>query len=176
MVYSSKDAENAAVLQAANAMCAAIRTAPKAKGVDSLESCILTGEDIARLADRMEALAAERGAGFLLRDAGNMRQSGAVVVVGAQRQPRGLGGLCGYCGFADCKSCTDAGGTCVYAPMDLGIALGSATAMAADRRIDTRVFFSAGRAAMDLRVLPETYGCCIAIGLSVSAKSPYFDR
>ena len=133
-------------------------------------------EDLARLADRMEALAAERGAGFLLRDAGNMRQSGAVVVVGAQRQPRGLGGLCGCCGFADCKSCTDAGGTCVYAPMDLGIALGSATAMAADRRIDTRVFFSAGRAAMDLRVLPETYGCCIAIGLSVSAKSPYFDR
>ncbi len=176
MVYTSKQAEEAAVLQTANAICAAIRTAPKTKGQDFLETCIVTGDDLERLAVRLEGLGAEFGVGFVLRDAACVRNSAAVVLAGVQNVRRGLNSLCQYCGHDDCAACSAAGGECIYGPMDLGIALGSAVSLAADARVDNRIMFSAGRAAMDLHFLPEGYGCCIAIALSVSGKSPYFDR
>ena len=176
MVYTSKQAEEAAVLQTANAICAAIRTAPKTSGRDFVESCIVTGNDLEQLACRMEELADSSGAAFLRRDAGNVRVSGAVVLAAVKNVYRGINGLCQYCGHADCAACSEVGGECIYGPLDLGIALGSAVSLAADARVDNRIMFSAGRAAMDLHFLPEGYGCCIAIALSVSGKSPYFDR
>lgn len=59
--------------------------------------------------------------------------------------------------------------------MDLGIAVGSAVAMAADMRLDTRVMFSAGMGAMRLDMLP---GCrsVLAIAVSATSKNPFFDR
>lgn len=54
MVYASREAEHEAVLTVARQICAAIRTAPKTRGLDYLESCILTGEDLERLADKMD--------------------------------------------------------------------------------------------------------------------------
>ena len=89
---------------------------------------------------------------------------------------RGLGAFCGYCGMDGCDACAQAGAECAFGPMDLGIALGSAVALASDAHIDNRLMYSAGRAAMELGILPPEYGCCVAIPLSVSGKSPYFDR
>lgn len=176
MLYTSKEAEQAAVLQVANAMCAAIRTAPKTKGQDFLDCCIVTGPEQEDLAKKMEELSDQYGAAFLKRDAGNIRASGAVVVVGVKNVRRGLDALCGYCGFENCAACADAGAECVYGPMDLGIAVGSAVAVASNAHVDNRVMFSAGRAAMELGFLGSDYGCMVAIPLSVSGKSPYFDR
>lgn len=176
MLYTSKDAEQAAVLQVANEMCAAIRTAPKTKGQDFLDCCIVTGQEQEDLAKKMEELSDQYGAAFLKRDAGNVRASGAVVVVGVKNVRRGLDALCGYCGFENCAACADAGAECVYGPMDLGIAVGSAVAVASNAHVDNRVMFSAGRAAMELGFLGSDYGCMVAIPLSVSGKSPYFDR
>ena len=176
MLYTSKEAEQAAVLQVANEMCAAIRTAPKTKGKDYLDCCILTGDEQDRLAQKMEELGKAYDAAFLLRDAGNIRVSGAVVLVGVKNVRRGLEKLCGYCGFPDCATCAQAGGECVYGPLDLGIALGSAVALASAAHVDNRVMFSAGRAAMELGFLGSDYGCMVAVPLSVSGKAPYFDR
>ena len=176
MLYTSKEAEQAAVLQVANAMCAAIRTAPKAKGQDYLDCCIVTGKEQAELARKMDELSKAYDAAFLMRDAGNIRTRNAVVLVGVKNVRRGLGSLCGYCGFDDCAACTEAGAECVYGPMDLGIAVGSAVAVAANAHVDNRIMFSAGRAAMELGFLGSDYGCMVAIPLSVSGKSPYFDR
>ena len=175
MLYSSHDAEQAHILTTAQAMCAAARTAPKTKGQDYLDTCIVTGDDLEPLATKMEELSDAHNAAFLRRDAGNIRKSGAVVLLGAKNVPHGLNGLCQYCGFPDCAAAADAGAACVYTSMDLGIAIGSASAIAADNRVDSRVMFSAGRAALALGLLP---GCSmvIAIPLSVSGKSPYFDR
>ena len=53
MMISSEQAEKEALLSTAQAMCAAARTAPKAKGVDHIVSCILTGEEKDALADQM---------------------------------------------------------------------------------------------------------------------------
>ncbi len=176
MLYTSKQAEQAAVLAVAQEMCAAMRTAPKTQGRDLLDCCVVTGDELAALARAMEELGREHGAAFLLRDADNVRRSGAVVLAGVRNVPHGLDQLCQYCGFESCAACSKAGGECVYGPIDLGIAVGSAVSIAAAHGIDNRVMFSVGRAAMKLGYLGRDYGCMLGIPLSVSGKSPYFDR
>ncbi len=176
MLYTSKQAEQAAVLAVAQEMCAAMRTAPKTQGRDFLDCCVVTGEELAALARAMEELGRAHGAGFLLRDADNLRKSGAAVLVGVRNVTHGMNQLCQYCGFEDCAACAQAGGECAYGPIDLGIAVGSAVSIAAAHGIDNRVMFSVGRAAMKLGYLGRDYGCMLGIPLSVSGKSPYFDR
>ena len=60
--------------------------------------------------------------------------------------------------------------------MDLGIAIGSAVSMAADARVDNRVMFSVGRAAMEMKLLGDRVSQMVGIPLCVSGKSPFFDR
>lgn len=175
MLYTSHDAETAHILATAQAMCAAARTAPKTKGQDYLHACIVTGDDLETLAAKMEELSDTYEAAFLRRDAGNIRASGAVVLLGCKNVPHGMNNLCSFCGFETCAACAQAGAPCAYTSMDLGIAIGSAAAVAADHRVDSRVMFSAGRAALALNWLPEC-SMAIALPLSVSGKSPYFDR
>ena len=64
----------------------------------------------------------------------------------------------------------------MYDPMDVGIALGSAAATAADCRVDSRILFSAGRAALQLGIMGEKVRLIYGLPLSVSGKSPFFDR
>ena len=59
---------------------------------------------------------------------------------------------------------------------DVGIAIGSAAAAAADARVDNRVMFSVGRAARSLGLLGASVTLVLGIPLSVSGKSPFFDR
>ncbi len=68
------------------------------------------------------------------------------------------------------------GGRCAYISIDIGIALGSAISVAADRRIDNRVMFSIGRAAMELDFFEQEVCQAFGIPLSATGKSPYFDR
>lgn len=176
MLYTSEQNEQAAVLAVAQEMCAAIRTAPKARGLDYIKTCVVTGEELETLARKLEELSEEYGEQFLKRDAGCVRASNAVVLAGVKNVCRGLNEVCGHCGFANCDVCARAGGECVYGPLDLGIALGSAVTLAASHGIDNRIMFSVGRAAISLGWLGEEYGCVMGIPLSVSGKSPFFDR
>jgi uncharacterized ferredoxin-like protein len=59
--------------------------------------------------------------------------------------------------------------------VDVGIALGSACATAADLRVDTRVLFSGGLVAEKLGWL-EHCTQVYAIPVSASSKNPFFDR
>ena len=56
------------------------------------------------------------------------------------------------------------------------IALGSAAAVAADARVDSRIMMSAGLGAKKLGLFPEGTEIVYGIPLSISGKSPYFDR
>ena len=56
MFIKSQAAEFAAVLNVANAVCAAARTAPKACRIDHLNTAILTGEDKDALAVEMRKI------------------------------------------------------------------------------------------------------------------------
>ena len=176
MKIESESLEQQAVMAAAASVCAAARTAPKTQGVDFIHTCVLTGGEKDALADEMERLAPVLGYPFFIRDAGNVRSSHAVVLIGTTYQQRGLNEGCGYCNRKNCTECAQDGSVCAYDNIDLGIAVGSAVSAAADARIDSRVMFSAGRAALSLGIMGGDVRVILAIPLSAKGKSPYFDR
>lgn len=177
MLINSKKAEESAILNLAYSVCAAARTAPKACGIDHIETAILTDEDKDRLTAEMRNIGETLGESgkFFCRDADNMDASGAVVLVGAKYETRGLGERCKLCGFENCSACEKAGAACVFTSMDLGIALGSAVSLVADNRVDNRIMFTIGHAAAKLGLLGE-YKMIMGIPLSVSGKSVFYDR
>jgi uncharacterized ferredoxin-like protein len=177
MVTDSKKSEELAALNIAYGICAAIRTAPKACGIDHLETAVITGDDKKKISDEMRRIGESFGKGgeFFVRDAGNVDASAVVVLAGAKYKTRGLNKKCALCGFAGCGDCDSAGATCIFTSMDLGIALGSAVAYAADNRADNRIMFTIGKAAASLGYLGE-HKLRMGIPISISGKSPFFDR
>lgn len=176
MVINERESRRRRVLAAADAMITAARTAPKARGVDILECCVVEGDDIKRLSDTMLQLFAETGRPVFERDAANILKADALVVIATRPQPMGLN--CGHCGSPTCGA-KPAEVPCVFNSVDIGIALGSAAAAAADCRVDTRVMYSAGMGAQRLGLLDTPEGACrqyFAIPVSASSKSPFFDR
>lgn len=173
MIENERNIRQQLVLEAARRMMTAARTAPKGKGIDIVEIGMATDEDILRLSDEMVRIAEETGMKFFLRDAENIKQAEAIVLLGTRQQTQGLN--CAHCGFATCAEKPDAV-PCAINSVDLGIAIGSACAMAADMRVDTRVMFSAGLAAQRLHYLGEASKCVMAIPVSASSKNPFFDR
>ena len=167
--------EKEAILRAAGRICVAARTAPKGKGTDTLVTLVLTGEDKELLAAEMQRIGEETGLAFFVRDAGNVRFAEAIVLLGTRFETRGVPN-CGFCGFADCAENKKNNGICAFCTGDLGIAIGSAVSVAADERIDNRVLFSAGRAALNLKLLGMEVKIVYGLPLSASGISPYFDR
>ncbi len=173
MIINERDSRHEHVLNVARQMMTAARTAPKGKGVDLIEIGLVAGEEQLRLLSRtLMDMVEEHGLKFFLRDADNILQAECVVLVGTREQAQGLN--CGHCGFPTCASCPE-GVPCALNSMDVGIAVGSACATAADLRVDTRIMFSAGLAAQRLNWLE---GCkmVLAIPVSASSKNPFFDR
>ena len=164
------------MLRTAEAMCAAARTAPKTKGIDYLDACVVTGEEKEALAQEMERLAEPLGYAFFKRDAGNVRASEAVVLIGSEYHTRGLNEGCQLCNHENCAACAQGPGLCAYDPLDLGIALGSAVSVAADARVDNRIMFSVGKAALSLGLMGEKVRIAFGIPLAAAGKSPFFDR
>jgi uncharacterized ferredoxin-like protein len=175
MIYKGKDMEQKAVEEVAALMCAAARTAPKAKGVDNLVTLVVTGSDKDRLAKEMRRVAEEYNVGFFARDAANVDQSLAVVLLGQRPVPAYVP-QCGYCGYQDCAENAKSSGVCAISMGDLGIAACSAASVAGLHHIDNRIMFSIGRAALNLKLFDEDVKEAYGIPLSVSGKSPYFDR
>ena len=172
MIQNEREVRHEQVLQVARQMMTAARTAPKGKGADIIEVAMVTDEDIKTLSNKMIAMVEEHGMKFFLRDADNLLSAECVVLIGTREQTPGLN--CGHCGFPSCAE-KRAGVPCALNSIDVGIAIGSACATAADHRVDTRVMFSAGLAAQRLNWLE---GCTqvLAIPVSASSKNPFFDR
>ncbi|MDR2157376.1 MAG: DUF2148 domain-containing protein [Clostridiales Family XIII bacterium] len=175
MIYGNKEMERSAIFGAAKLMVAAARTAPKARGIDNIETLILDGGDKDALAAEMRKLADETGVPIFTRDAGNVDHSEYVVLIGVKNIPNALKN-CGLCGFENCAETVRAGANCTFNITDLGIALGSAAAIAADNRIDNRIMWTVGKAARRLLLMPERVEVCYGIPLSTAGKSIYYDR
>jgi len=183
----SREAEREAVRTAAILMAAAARTAPKTRGLDSIQTLIVDGEDLEELASAMEAKANEKVyslSGFT-RDAGKIREAAAVLLIGVTGEPKRINEPlnCGACGYSGCAAFVKAekhdgedyrGPLCMFQAVDLGIALGSAAKMASELNVDNRMMYTIGAAARKLGLL----NCDVIVGfpLSVSGKNPYFDR
>ena len=194
MIINERTSRHENVIAAARQLLIAARTAPKARGVDIIEAALIEGDELRQLADRMVEIGNERNRPSFVRDAGNVLQSEAVVVIGTKLQSLGLN--CGHCGFPTCaerqsgingviKSIDSQLSTlnsqlkdvpCVMNSIDVGIALGSACATAADLRLDTRIMYSIGVAAEELQFLGNDIHITVGIAISASSKSPFFDR
>ena len=172
MIINERESRHEQVLNVARQMMTAARTAPKGKGVDIIEVALVTDEDIKKLSEQLISLSEEKGMKFFLRDADNILSAECVLLIGTRELAQGLN--CGHCGFPTCAE-RSLGVPCVINSVDVGIAIGSACATAADHRVDTRVMFSAGLAAQRLDILK---GCkqVFAIPVSASSKNPFFDR
>lgn len=172
-MYNEREIRNQLIAEGARAMMVAARTAPKTKGMDTLEVVMLCGaEEIRRLSEAMRLRATQTGMHFLERDAVSILHAGAIILIGAHRMEHNLN--CSYCGAPSCALKPEAA-PCAFNSIDLGIATGSACATAADKRLDTRVMFSAGWCAMGLGLLQNcTQALAIAVG--IDSKNPFFDR
>ena len=133
-VIECKNAEREAILEAAKLMLISARTAPKSAGIDDVLAIIVYGEEKDAIAGKMEEMAEERKIEDFRRDAKNVRDSEAVVLIGV-RGNKSFGLNCGACGYENCREFDDSqkkfgedffGPTCLFKALDLGIALGSA--------------------------------------------------
>ena len=172
MILNERDSRHDQVLQIAQQMMIAARTAPKGKGVDIIEVAMVTESNIRILSDTMKQMYEENGFKFFLRDAENILNAECIVLIGTREHPQGLN--CGHSGFDACDA-REEGVPCAINSVDVGIAIGSACSVAADHRVDTRVLFSAGLAAQQLDWVD---GCkqVYAIPVSAASKNPLFDR
>jgi len=174
MLINERDTRRERLLQVANEMMTAARTAPKGKGFDIIEVATITGENIKQLSDAMLDYSEKSGLKFVLRDSANILNAEAIVLIGTKLQVHNLN--CGYCGFETCAEKNEYPSVpCSINSVDVGIAIGSACSVAADHRVDSRVMFSVGRVAQELDLLP---GCSNIYGIpiSCSSKNPFFDR
>jgi len=182
-IITSGNGEKEAVLETAKLMMAAARTAPKTAGIDDVLSLIVYGEEKDAIAGKMEEIAEERKLEGFRRDAKNLKDSVAVVLIGVKGD-KSVGLDCGSCGYKGCIEFDRAkkalgkdfiGPTCVFKALDLGISLGSAAKTAGMLNIDNRIMYRIGTAASKLKLLPEA---TIIMGIPVSAKGKniYFDR
>jgi uncharacterized ferredoxin-like protein len=175
--------EKQGVLEAARMMLVSARTAPKTGGVDDILAGLVDGDELESIAKAMDDIGDERGIGGFHRDAKNVRDSDAVILIGV-RGSKKYGVDCGACGYKTCDEFERAdriegldfiGPTCLSKAVDLGIALGSAVKTASVLNVDNRIMYRIGAAAVRLRMLPEA---TVIMGIPVSAKgkSIYYDR
>lgn len=178
--------ETQAVITVARLMALSARTAPKGKGVDAITIAVVTGDELRELAGSMNAFGEENDLAFFIRDAKNVRESDACVLIGSNVGSV-VGINCGGCGFVTCAAMQEAqketlkrdtpfkGYNCVVRMADLGIAVGSAAKTASIHNVDNRIMYTAGVGAIRLGWMP---GCGVAYGipLKASGKNIFFDR
>ena len=98
MIKYMNQSEHDAVMQVADLMITAAKTAPKASGKDTVTGVILTGEDKDRLSEAMREIGKAEEKDFMIRDAANVDNSICVVIIGCKDTPFGMD-PCGMCGY-----------------------------------------------------------------------------
>ncbi|MCC8167074.1 MAG: DUF2148 domain-containing protein [Planctomycetes bacterium] len=178
MLYKEEEIREEAVQAIAREVMLAIRTSPKTRGLDNLSIVLATGDDIKRLAGKMDELNQKSGGQrpSFSRDAKGVELSQAVVVVGVKAPPYGLN--CGWCGYPTCeeKAKQAPNVPCVFGPVDIGIGVGVAAAKLGEKHIDNRLMFSIGMAVLELGWFDKDVTIALGYPLSVSGKNIFFDR
>ena len=182
-IMTSQESESEGIMRASELMLVSARTAPKTGGVDDVLAVLVYGKEKELIAEEMDRIGEEREIPGFARDAGNVRSSETVVLIGVRGNKK-YGLNCGGCGYATCEEFEKAGArvgrdfigpTCLFKGLDLGIALGSAAKTASELNVDNRIMYRIGVAAMRLKMLPEA-SIIMGIPLSAKGKSAYFDR
>jgi len=171
----------------AGLMILAARTAPKARGRDTLLYKVLTAREIRAISAWLAKEGKKRDLAFFIRDSKNFADTEACVLIGVKGNvPVGIN--CGACGFKSCAEyskdyverehpATDyQGPNCAVRMTDLGIAAGSAVKTAQIHNVDNRLMFTGGVAACDIGLLGGECTVAYAIPLSATGKNIFFDR
>lgn len=188
-VLTSNQAESEAVVTIAKLIMAAVATSPKTRGVSDVTCLLIQGEEQERLANLMEEHGAMKSfnTDIFLRDAKNVRQAAAVILIGVKgtrvKRPEKPFN-CGSCGYPTCGHFERArkgkkgedfiGPICSFQALDLGVAIGVAAKMAGELNLDNRLMYTAGAAAMELKILEADL--IVGLPLSISQKNIFFDR
>lgn len=160
----------------ASRMVLAARTAPKTRGIDHVFGAVLEKTEIKQIADIMIQKGKDNNLHFFERDGYNLHKTDVLVLLGVEISPLNLP-QCGFCGYTDCDEKRKHPETpCAFNTGDLGIALGSAVSVAMDHRVDNRIMFTSGKAALESGLLPDNIKIAYGIPLSAESKNPYFDR
>lgn len=152
------------ILQVAQLMAISAKTAPKARGKDNIVIKLLSKkEELDSLAQEMEKLAPKYG-DFFARDANNVRNSTAVLIIGCKLIDM------------DIKSPESwkVDGNVFCSIVNLGIAIGSAVKTASILNVDNRIMYSIGVAAVESGIISSDFA--LGIPLSATSKNIYFDR
>jgi len=128
---------------------------------------------------------------FFKRDAAMLRDADAVLVVTSLRcltDPADINcNMCGKLGKLTCEYLKEAerlpdepgiafrGPLCVFRANNVGYAIDGILSLARNLGIDYGVYWSAGAAAMKMRIVPKDTGFALAVGISVTEKSPFRD-
>ncbi|MBI9105656.1 MAG: hypothetical protein JEZ04_02870 [Spirochaetales bacterium] len=165
------------VIQVAQQMLVAAKTAPKGKGVDNIVAAVLTGDEIKKVSDHLLKMEeAGEAPEYFARDAGNLLQAQALFLIGTKVEAMGVA-PCGNCGFKNCAEKNKFPDVpCSFNTGDLGIAVGSAVSLAIDNRVDNRVMYTVGIAAKQLGILGADVKIIYGIPLTSASKNPFFDR
>lgn len=156
-------------------------TAPKTKGENFVQTKVLKGGILKKMAKAMFAYGEKTGKKDFDRDSENIAASEAVVLIGVKDAT--VTGLdCQACGFTDCKELgkqkkTDSefkGPICAFRLLDMGIALGSAVKTADIHNVDNRIMYRAGVIARNMGIVDWDF--VMGIPLSISGKNIFFDR
>ncbi len=175
-ITNEKSITENSLKEIASKMVVAARTAPKARGIDTIEIKIVGEDSVINLAEKMRHIARESNVSFFERDSGNIINTKVVFLIGTRIQSIGLK-KCGMCGFLSCDEKNEHPLIpCVFNTGDLGIALGSAAAVCMDNRVDNRIMYTIGQAAMELGFFETNIRVAYGIPLSATSKNPFFDR
>lgn len=179
-----------AVKIAARLLLASGTTSPRVGGVGECTVHILDDEcDIEELVQQVEKMSGEKKSwNFFMRDAAMLRDSDAVLIITSLRSLTDPSDInCNMCGFLTCeymrereklekgKGVAYTGPLCSFRATNVAYALNGMVTQAKHLGIDFGIFWSAGAAAMRMGVLPRDTGFAVALGISVTEKSPFRD-
>jgi len=175
---------------AARLLLASGTTTPRVGGVGECTIHIIDDPcTIEDLCQDIENMSSENKAwDFFKRDAAMLRDADAVLVVTSLRcisDPADIN--CNMCGKMTCESlrATEklAGGAdvaftgplCIFRANNISYAIDGIISQARNLGIDYGVFWSAGAAAMRMKILPRATGFALAVAISITEKSPFRD-
>ncbi|CAN2044824.1 4Fe-4S domain-containing protein [Candidatus Magnetomoraceae bacterium gMMP-1] len=156
-------------------------TAPKSKGENFVETKIIKGRALQKIAKAMINYGEKTGKKDFDRDAEGVTACESVVLIGI-KDSTVLGLDCGACGFSTCKAFKDhgkitgefKGPSCAFRFLDMGIAIGSAVKTAGMLNVDNRIMYRIGVVARDMGIVDWDF--VMGIPLSVTGKNIFFDR
>lgn len=174
----------------ARLLLASATTTPRVGGVGECTVHIIDDEcEIEDLCQAVEDMSEDNSSWkFFRRDAMMMRDADALLLITSLRSKNDPSDInCNMCGHLTCDNLREAerlprdksiafpGPLCIFRANNIAYAVDGVISLARNLGIDYGVFWSAGAAAMRMRLLPRETGLALAVAISITEKSPFRD-